>query len=193
VVLSGNYIDTPQPGINGQAGISLAVGGTGHQITNNTLLGPNQGNPSNQSDAIEAMGSGFVIQGNVAGHWEEAQLIGYSDSTWTTSGNNWCDMSDPAGRSIIYLEAGGLNPGVNTGNVYSSSCGGATSPTIPAISPCDLNSDGVTNVVDVQIAVNMALGTTPCVANINGQGVCAVTTVQRVVNAVLGNACITGP
>ena len=94
VTLSGNYIDTPQPGINGQAGISLAVGGTGHQILNNTLLGPNQGNPSNQSDAIEAMGAGFVIQGNFAGHWEEAQLIGWSDATWTTSGNTWCDMTD---------------------------------------------------------------------------------------------------
>jgi len=28
--------------------------------------------------------------------------------------------------------------------------------------PCDLNNDGVVNVVDVQLAVNMALGATPC-------------------------------
>jgi hypothetical protein len=193
VILSGNYIDTPQPGINGQAGISLAVGGTGHQIINNTLLGPNQGNPSNQSAAIEAMGTGFLIQGNVAGHWEGAQLIGWSDATWTTKGNTWCDMTDPAGRSIIYLEDMGQNPGVNTGNAYTSSCSGVVFPPPPATLACDLNHDGVTSVVDVQLAVNMSLGTIPCTANINGSGVCAVTTVQRVINAALGGPCVTGP
>lgn len=193
VVVSGNYIDTPQPGINGQAGISLAVGGTGHQIKNNALLGPNQGNPSNQSDAIEAMGTGFVIQGNIAGHWGEAQLIGWSDNTWSTIGNTWCDMTDPAGRSIIYLEEGGFNPGVNTGNSYTSSCSGIAIPPPPGMSPCDLNNDGVTSVLDVQLAVNMSLGTIPCTANINGFGVCQVTTVQRVINAALGGACVLGP
>ena len=193
VTLSGNYIDTPQPGINGQAGISVAVGGVGHQIKNNTLLGPNQGNPANQSDAIEAMGTGFVIQGNFAGHWEEAQLIGWSDGTWSTSGNTWCDMTDPAGRSLIYLDTGGLNPAVNTANAYTSSCSGLTFPPPPGVSPCDLNTDGVITVVDVQLAVDMSLGIIPCTANINGPGVCAVTTVQRVVNAALGGACVQGP
>jgi len=193
VTLSGNYIDTPQPGINGQAGISLAVGGTGHQIKNNTLLGPNQGNPTNQSDAIEAMGTGFVIQGNFAGHWGEAQLIGWSDATWTTTGNTWCDMTEPTGRSIIYLDTGGFNPAVNTGNTYTASCSGVTFPSPPGASACDLNSDGVTTVVDVQLAVNMSLGMIPCTAKINGAGVCAVTTVQRVVNASLGGACVQGP
>ena len=63
----------------------------------------------------------------------------------------------------------------------------------PGASACDLNFDGVTSVLDVQLAVNMSLGTTPCTANINGPGVCAVTTIQRVVNAALGGACVTGP
>ena len=63
----------------------------------------------------------------------------------------------------------------------------------PGASACDLNFDGVISVLDVQLAVNMSLGTTPCTANINGQGVCAVTTIQRVVNAALGGACVTGP
>jgi len=63
----------------------------------------------------------------------------------------------------------------------------------PGASACDLNFDGVVSVLDVQLAVNMSLGTTPCTANINGTGVCAVTTIQRVVNAALGGACVTGP
>jgi hypothetical protein len=63
----------------------------------------------------------------------------------------------------------------------------------PGASACDLNFDGTTSVLDVQLAVNMSLGTTPCTANINGPNVCEVTTIQRVVNAALGGACVTGP
>jgi len=58
-------------------------------------------------------------------------------------------------------------------------------------SPCDLNGDGVVNSADVTLAVNMALGTTPCTANLEGADVCTVITVQRVVNASLGGTCIT--
>jgi fibronectin type 3 domain-containing protein len=47
-------------------------------------------------------------------------------------------------------------------------------------------------VIDVQIGVNMALGTTPCTANIDGTGVCNVVVVQRVINAALGGTCVTG-
>ena len=59
-------------------------------------------------------------------------------------------------------------------------------------SACDLSQDGPVNVVDVQLAVNMALGLIPCTANINGSGVCNVVTVQRVINASLGQPCLTG-
>ena len=55
--------------------------------------------------------------------------------------------------------------------------------------PCDLNNDGVVNVVDVQLAINMAVGVVPCVANIDGIGVCNVVVVQRVINAALGGSC----
>ena len=64
---------------------------------------------------------------------------------------------------------------------------------MPGVSACDLNGDGVTSVLDAQLAVNMSLGTTPCTANVNGAGVCEVTTIQRVINAALGGACVTGP
>lgn len=56
---------------------------------------------------------------------------------------------------------------------------------------CDLNQDGVVNNADVTLAVNMALGTTSCSANVEGAGVCTVVTVQRVINASQGQTCIT--
>ena len=56
---------------------------------------------------------------------------------------------------------------------------------------CDLNQDGTVNDSDYQLAIDMALGLTPCTANINGAGVCNVIVVQRVVNAALGGPCVT--
>jgi hypothetical protein len=58
---------------------------------------------------------------------------------------------------------------------------------------CDLNSDGVVDVVDVRIAENQALGVEPCgSADLNQDGVCTVEDVQRVVDAVLGKGCRIG-
>ncbi len=60
-------------------------------------------------------------------------------------------------------------------------------------SACDLNQDSSTNVIDVQLEVNMALGAVSCTADINKDGACNVVDVQRVVNAALGGQCVTGP
>ncbi len=60
-----------------------------------------------------------------------------------------------------------------------------------ALNACDLNSDGAVNNTDVQLAVNMSLGTATCTANIIGSSVCNVVVVQRVVNAI-GGTCVTG-
>jgi hypothetical protein len=61
-----------------------------------------------------------------------------------------------------------------------------------AAGPCDLNSDGVVNVVDVQKAANMYAGLLSCTANIEGYDVCNTDVVTRIVNAALGSVCITG-
>jgi hypothetical protein len=55
---------------------------------------------------------------------------------------------------------------------------------------CDLNLDGKVDTADVQAAINMSLGVSPCTANIAGIKVCNVVVVQRVINASLGGACI---
>jgi hypothetical protein len=64
-------------------------------------------------------------------------------------------------------------------------------PVCAQISPCDLNQDGTVNAVDVQLAINMVLGSVPCSANIDGAGVCNAAIVQRVINAAMGQACNT--
>jgi len=59
---------------------------------------------------------------------------------------------------------------------------------------CDLAApSGTVDASDVQAAINMSLGITPCTANIAGAGVCNVAVVQRVINASLpGGNCVTG-
>jgi hypothetical protein len=56
---------------------------------------------------------------------------------------------------------------------------------------CDLDASGAVNVVDVNRAVSMALGTTPCTANVEAASTCTIVTVQRVVNNALGQPCVT--
>ncbi len=57
---------------------------------------------------------------------------------------------------------------------------------------CDVNNSGATDIVDVQQAVNQAIGFTPCsTADINLDTQCNVIDVQRVVNAILGGTCVT--
>ena len=57
----------------------------------------------------------------------------------------------------------------------------------PTGSVTDLNGDGITNVTDIQIAVNQAAGGAACTTgDVNRDGVCNVTDVQLVVNRSLG-------
>jgi hypothetical protein len=62
----------------------------------------------------------------------------------------------------------------------------------PSGSSCDLNNDSATNVSDVQLCVNQAIGTATCLlGDINKDGVCNVIDVQRDVNSALGGQCVT--
>jgi hypothetical protein len=59
---------------------------------------------------------------------------------------------------------------------------------------CDLNDDGVVNVVDVQMEIDASLGLRACGAgDLNGDGVCDSTDIQRVIQAALGLPCQVGP
>ncbi|MEK7234471.1 MAG: hypothetical protein AAB268_11690, partial [Elusimicrobiota bacterium] len=58
---------------------------------------------------------------------------------------------------------------------------------------CDLNQDGASNVVDVQLQVLQALGVSLCTSDLNFDGVCNIVDVQKDVNASLGRQCLLGP
>ena len=83
-----------------------------------------------------------------------------------------------SGVTISAANAGGTGSGTLMLSVYSA---------------CDLNRDWATNVVDVQLQVNAALGVTACTADLNRDGVCNVIDVQRGVNTGLGGQCVLGP
>jgi len=62
-----------------------------------------------------------------------------------------------------------------------------------AASSCDLNWDGVVNILDVQIAINQVLGVVQCGnADLMQTGFCTAIDIQRVINAALGSTCKTG-
>lgn len=62
-----------------------------------------------------------------------------------------------------------------------------------AANACDLNDDGLVNVIDIQLAINQTLGLSPCTnGDIVGDGQCNVVDVQRIINAALGGGCKTG-
>jgi len=56
-------------------------------------------------------------------------------------------------------------------------------------STCDINSDGTTNVADVQFIINEALGVNSALNDLNADGVVNVVDIQLVINAVLGLGC----
>jgi hypothetical protein len=68
-------------------------------------------------------------------------------------------------------------------------------PTVGAqpANACDLNGNGTVDNDDVQVAIRMALGTTPCTATVMDAGLCNVVLVQRVTNAAHGAQCVTTP
>jgi len=68
----------------------------------------------------------------------------------------------------------------------------AASAQVAGLSPCDLNKDGTTNVVDGQLAVNMTLGVISCTAPTTIAGGCNADLVKKITDAAIGRACVTG-
>lgn len=69
-----------------------------------------------------------------------------------------------------------------------------TGTVTPPSNPCDLDSDGIVDRVDIQTGTDQALGRVSCGnSDINNDGLCNVVDVQRVINASLGAGCRTTP
>ena len=60
---------------------------------------------------------------------------------------------------------------------------------VPGFS-CEINGDGATNVVDVQLMINEALGVLIAVHDLTHDGRVDVTDIQKIINAALGVGCV---
>jgi len=60
---------------------------------------------------------------------------------------------------------------------------------LTAFSLCDVNQDSATNVSDVQIVINQALGAALPANDLDGSGAVNVVDVQYVIDAVIGLGC----
>ena len=118
--------------------------------------------------------------------------------TAVNSPTNFNAAGLPTGLSV---STGGLisgtpsTIGTSSVTISATNAGGTGSAglTLSVYSACDVNRDGSTNVVDVQLQVNQALGVAACTSDLNRDGFCNVIDVQRGVNAGLGGQCVLGP
>ncbi|HTB18166.1 MAG TPA: hypothetical protein VK708_08610 [Bryobacteraceae bacterium] len=113
-------------------------------------------------------------------------IIADNGSAWYISGvpdSRWNDddlhnLGQLSGADFEAVDVSGLMLNANSGQAAQ----------------CDLNDDGVVNVVDVQIEIDASLGLRACGAgDLNGDGVCDATDIQRLTQAALGRACQIGP
>ena len=103
-----------------------------------------------------------------------------------------------AGTVSVTLAAsgGGTNLTASSSGLvcFDSSLTPCSSSKVTSASSCDLNNDGLTNILDVQISVNQTLGVVSCSnGDLNGDGICSIVDTQRVINAAMGQTCKIGP
>jgi hypothetical protein len=116
---------------------------------------------------------------------------GQQSVTGLVSGSSFTADSRANGAGWAHLAAaspGAYSPQWNSSSGTYCSTAASFRAASAAGSACDLNQDGVVNVVDVQIAVDMDLGVIPCPVTLNG-GVCNSTVVQDILNAALTGIC----
>jgi hypothetical protein len=133
------------------------------------------------SAAVEVIVSIVEVQNNVT---SIASGNGFTNDSLTGS-NGWAHLitSSPGTYSAQWNQTVAGTSASSTASFKASSVG--------ALNACDLNQDGIVNVVDGQVAVNMYLGLMPCTANVVGVGICTTDVVNRVITAALGGTCVT--
>ena len=154
------------------------------------IIDPGSGSPQNCAwftNNVNVPGSGNLCD-------SDPQFVA-ANSAWSTTGASWnlsVQSSSPAvaaglaSDAPIYDILGSLRPATPSIGAYEF--------LQAQTSACDVNRDGVINIVDVQLGVNQVLGITSCsTADLIGNGVCSVVDVQRIVNAAFGGTCKTGP
>jgi hypothetical protein len=119
-------------------------------------------------------------------------LVAWKPAWWATP--SLFDLAPQAGSPVIGAGTAASAPSTdiaglirnNPPDIGAYQFAGATLTT----STCDLNSDGVVNVLDVVLAVNQVIGVSPCTNANLGSGACTLADVQAIVNAAMGGACV---
>jgi IPT/TIG domain len=135
-----------------------------------------------------------------------AQLYG-TNNLWYGSGSSPSYLQNNVNSDPMFTSLSGLSlqplsssPAVNEGVPVAwiqTDRAGVGRPVPPSLGAyekwplsCDLNSDGVVNILDVLLMTNQSLGLTPCTATLDGNPTCDDVDIQRVVAAALGGACL---
>jgi hypothetical protein len=117
-------------------------------------------------------------------------------NTWTRLGN----FGGPTGAETITYDASSnaliawsRNWESGGSEVWIGQLSGSSQPVGTVVS-CDLNSDGKTTVLDVQVGVQQAVGNSSCgTADLNHDGRCDDRDVQILIGAALGRVCAQMP
>jgi hypothetical protein len=174
---------TPNPsGASGTAVIWEFYGLDTNAPLDQTAVLDSQASTSTPSGAPVTVASNELI---VSIGWVQGAAAGIvsgnvftNDSTAT--GDGWAHyVASAAGTYSAQWNSSQGTYGSSTVSFKAALAGGG---------PCDLNVDGVVNVVDVQLATNMDLKLMSCPSDLDG-GVCGSALVQQIVSAALGQGC----
>jgi hypothetical protein len=173
--LDSNYGFSSFSATDGSASFSVAAAPASQTVTvgSNAAYTVNVGSSGGFTGTVNLSASGQP----------SGSTATFSPSSITTSGTSTLTISStsstPAGTYPITINgtSGGTTQTASATFVVSSASGTGTSGS------CDLNGDGATNVVDVQLAVNKYLS---CTA---GPNVSSQSFVGQVINGALGTTC----
>jgi len=170
-------------GADGSACINstLNIGNTS-TIANNAIVNTGAVNgDQGVSDAILVSRYGSLILSTIVDSYSAAAFVNYA-----AINIDYHNFALAAAAPFHALASDGTDPGVNFAQL-DAAMGGSSGLT------CDLNRDGVYNVLDVQLMTNQVLGLGACTNDLDGSSTCTIIDVQRVVNAALGASCLLGP
>ncbi len=104
-----------------------------------------------------------------------------------------CGVVAPGGTCSVMVKFTPAGTATRSATLLIADDAGGSPQSVPlsgiGVASCDMNGDGIVNVIDVQLLVDQALGIFPATGDINGDGSVNVVDVQLVVNAVLGLGC----
>lgn len=183
---------TPSVGVNGAATVWEFSGADPAAPLDQTLTlnsQPATVAPSSGSITVASPGEAVVSVVVPSGSMIGLQLGNGFLSDSINFGVGWAHLL--AASAGTYAAQWSTSSGSYAASTVSFKAAGSGGVTGTPLNACDLNADGVVNVLDVNRSVSMTLGQSPCTATVTGPGVCTVVTVQRVVNASLpGGSCV---